>query len=133
MKQFGSEDTLCPIARAADLIADRWTILILRELRMIMRKVAMSLSVWLNMGMTPFVVHAGGFFTQTLSATWLSPRRYGSRRLSLHLPSGFRSGFFRRPSSDPAAFLQCESLRASGTFAGPTRIDMTFDLAKRER
>src|SRR5216684_945685 len=28
------ENTLCPIARAADLIADRWTILILRELRM---------------------------------------------------------------------------------------------------
>jgi DNA-binding HxlR family transcriptional regulator len=34
MRRFGSEDTLCPIARAADLIADRWTILILRELRM---------------------------------------------------------------------------------------------------
>lgn len=34
MKRFGTEKTLCPIARAADLIADRWTILILRELRM---------------------------------------------------------------------------------------------------
>lgn len=34
MKRFGPENTLCPIARAADLIADRWTILILRELRM---------------------------------------------------------------------------------------------------
>jgi DNA-binding HxlR family transcriptional regulator len=34
MRRFNSKETLCPIARAADLIADRWTILILRELRM---------------------------------------------------------------------------------------------------
>lgn len=34
MKQQDADDTLCPIARAATIIADRWTILILRELRM---------------------------------------------------------------------------------------------------
>ena len=34
MKQGDTDDTLCPIARAAAMIADRWTILILRELRM---------------------------------------------------------------------------------------------------
>jgi DNA-binding HxlR family transcriptional regulator len=34
MKQHDTEETLCPIARAAAVIADRWTILILRELRM---------------------------------------------------------------------------------------------------
>jgi DNA-binding HxlR family transcriptional regulator len=34
MKQPETEDTLCPIARASAIIADRWTILILRELRM---------------------------------------------------------------------------------------------------
>ena len=34
MKQHDTDDTLCPIARAAAIIADRWTILILRELRM---------------------------------------------------------------------------------------------------
>ncbi|CAD6550735.1 hypothetical protein LMG27952_05060 [Paraburkholderia hiiakae] len=34
MKQENTDDTLCPIARAAAVIADRWTILILRELRM---------------------------------------------------------------------------------------------------
>lgn len=34
MKQEDTDDTLCPIARAAAVIADRWTILILRELRM---------------------------------------------------------------------------------------------------
>ncbi len=34
MKQQNSGETLCPIARAAALIADRWTILVLRELRM---------------------------------------------------------------------------------------------------
>lgn len=34
MKQTNFEDTLCPIARAAAVIADRWTILILRELGM---------------------------------------------------------------------------------------------------
>jgi DNA-binding HxlR family transcriptional regulator len=34
MKQQDTDDTLCPIARAAAVIADRWTILILRELRM---------------------------------------------------------------------------------------------------
>jgi DNA-binding HxlR family transcriptional regulator len=34
MKQENTDDTLCPIARAAALIADRWTILVLRELRM---------------------------------------------------------------------------------------------------
>jgi DNA-binding HxlR family transcriptional regulator len=34
MKQPETDDTLCPIARAAAIIADRWTILILRELRM---------------------------------------------------------------------------------------------------
>src|SRR5271156_3790721 len=34
MKQQDADDTLCPIARAAAIIADRWTILILRELRM---------------------------------------------------------------------------------------------------
>lgn len=34
MKKENIEDTLCPIARAAAVIADRWTILILRELRM---------------------------------------------------------------------------------------------------
>jgi DNA-binding HxlR family transcriptional regulator len=34
MKQETTDDTLCPVARAAAVIADRWTILILRELRM---------------------------------------------------------------------------------------------------
>ena len=34
MKQLDSDDALCPIGRAAAVIADRWTILILRELRM---------------------------------------------------------------------------------------------------
>jgi len=34
MKQQDTTDTLCPIARAAAVIADRWTILILRELGM---------------------------------------------------------------------------------------------------
>jgi DNA-binding HxlR family transcriptional regulator len=34
MKQSDTESTLCPIARAASVIADRWTILILRELRL---------------------------------------------------------------------------------------------------
>ena len=34
MKQQDADDTLCPIARTAAIIADRWTILILRELRM---------------------------------------------------------------------------------------------------
>lgn len=34
MKQTDIEETLCPIARAAAVIADRWTILILRELGM---------------------------------------------------------------------------------------------------
>src|SRR5207237_1247696 len=34
MKQTDIEDTLCPIARAAAVIADRWTVLILRELGM---------------------------------------------------------------------------------------------------
>jgi len=34
MKQPDPSETLCPIARAAAAIGDRWTILILRELRM---------------------------------------------------------------------------------------------------
>ena len=34
MKQETTGETLCPLARAAAIIADRWTILILRELRM---------------------------------------------------------------------------------------------------
>ena len=34
MKQPDTTKTLCPIARAAAVICDRWTILILRELRM---------------------------------------------------------------------------------------------------
>ena len=34
MKQENTDETLCPLARAAAVIADRWTILILRELRM---------------------------------------------------------------------------------------------------
>ncbi|HIH2752135.1 helix-turn-helix transcriptional regulator [Burkholderia aenigmatica] len=34
MKQQTTGETLCPLARAAAIIADRWTILILRELRM---------------------------------------------------------------------------------------------------
>jgi DNA-binding HxlR family transcriptional regulator len=34
MKQPDTPETLCPIARAAAVICDRWTILILRELRM---------------------------------------------------------------------------------------------------
>jgi DNA-binding HxlR family transcriptional regulator len=34
IKQPDPDQTLCPIARAAAVIADRWTILILRELRM---------------------------------------------------------------------------------------------------
>ena len=34
MKQQDTGETLCPIARAAAVVADRWTILILRELRM---------------------------------------------------------------------------------------------------
>jgi DNA-binding HxlR family transcriptional regulator len=34
MKQQTTDETLCPLARAAAVIADRWTILILRELRM---------------------------------------------------------------------------------------------------
>lgn len=34
MKQQTTVETLCPLARAAAVIADRWTILILRELRM---------------------------------------------------------------------------------------------------
>ncbi|MGU7780992.1 winged helix-turn-helix transcriptional regulator [Burkholderia sp. PU8-34] len=34
MKQQNTSETLCPLARAAAIIADRWTILILRELRM---------------------------------------------------------------------------------------------------
>lgn len=34
MKQQNTGETLCPIARAAAVIADRWTVLILRELRM---------------------------------------------------------------------------------------------------
>lgn len=34
MKQPDTSETLCPIARAAAVICDRWTILILRELRM---------------------------------------------------------------------------------------------------
>jgi DNA-binding HxlR family transcriptional regulator len=34
MKQQTTGETLCPLARAAAVIADRWTILILRELRM---------------------------------------------------------------------------------------------------
>ncbi|MFD1554942.1 winged helix-turn-helix transcriptional regulator [Paraburkholderia silviterrae] len=34
MKQQDTGETLCPLARAAAIIADRWTILILRELRM---------------------------------------------------------------------------------------------------
>ena len=34
MKQQDTDETLCPLARAAAVIADRWTILILRELRM---------------------------------------------------------------------------------------------------
>src|ERR1700722_13745406 len=34
VKQSGFEGHLCPIDRAAAVVADRWTILILRELRM---------------------------------------------------------------------------------------------------
>ena len=34
MKQSDTETTICPIARAASVIADRWTVLILRELRL---------------------------------------------------------------------------------------------------
>ena len=34
MKHKGPDETLCPIARAVAVIADRWTLLILRELRM---------------------------------------------------------------------------------------------------
>lgn len=33
MKQPGHENTLCPIDRAAAVLADRWTLLIIRELR----------------------------------------------------------------------------------------------------
>jgi DNA-binding HxlR family transcriptional regulator len=34
MARIEAEDTLCPLARAAAIVADRWTILILRELRL---------------------------------------------------------------------------------------------------
>src|SRR5580698_7580901 len=34
MRRHDPGDTLCPIDRAATIVADRWTILILRELRM---------------------------------------------------------------------------------------------------